>query len=99
LTYTPKRFDGLSVLAGKMGMPFYTVGGNQLLWDSDVNPEGIAVKYTTALSDTLSLFANGGGMWVEERGSDVDTSLWGLQGGLTHSFENKSKLTGGGGIP
>lgn len=95
LTYEPDKMDGLAVLAGKMGMPFYTVGGNQLIWDSDLTPEGIAVQYTVNLNETWSLFANGGGMWVEERGSDTDTSLWGLQGGLSHLFEDKSKLTGG----
>lgn len=98
LTYQPKNIEGLSVLAGKMGTPFYTVGGNQLIWDSDLNPEGVAVKYDTNLSESLTLFAVGGGMWVEERSSDVDTSLWGLQSGLTHLFENKSSLTGGAGI-
>lgn len=97
LTYKPQAIDGLSVLAGKMGTPFMAVGGNQLIWDGDLTPEGIAVKYGMKLNDATSLFINGGGMWVEERGSDTDTSLWGIQGGLSHAFENKSKLTAGTG--
>lgn len=95
LTYTSPDVAGLSVRAGKMGNPFLAVGGNQLIWDGDLAPEGIAVKYTTALTDATSLFVNAAGFWVEERGSDTDTGLWGIQSGLTHAFEDKSKLTGG----
>jgi hypothetical protein len=98
LTYAPHAIDGLSIQAGKMGTPFVTVGGNQLIWDGDLTPEGVAVNYTTKISDAVSLFVNGGGMWVEERGSDTDTSLWGMQGGLKHAFEDKSVLTGGAGF-
>jgi hypothetical protein len=95
LTYTPKAIEGFSVVAGKMGIPFVTVGGNQLIWDGDLTPEGAAVNYTARLTETTNLFANAGGMWVEERSSDTDTSLWGVQGGLIHAFADKSKLTGG----
>jgi len=102
LTYSPKAIEGLSVLAGKMAMPFYTAGKNQLLWDGDLTPEGAAVKYTAALSETLTLFGNGGAMWVKEEGCtksgvdyNDDIGLFGIQGGLTHLFENKSTLTGG----
>lgn len=102
LTYKPKAIEGLSVLAGKMAMPFYTAGKNQLIWDSDLTPEGIAAKYTAALSETLTAFGNVGGMWVKEEGKtksgvdyNDDIGLFGFQGGMTHLFENKSSLTGG----
>ena len=95
LTYKPQSIDGLSVLAGKMGNPFYSVGKNQLIWDGDLNPEGIAFKHNMQVNDSTTLFVNGGGMWVEERSSDTDTSLWGFQSGLKHAFENKDALTWG----
>jgi type II secretory pathway pseudopilin PulG len=41
----PESFSGLNVSMGKMKNPFYKVGGNQLIWDGDVNPEGVAAKY------------------------------------------------------
>lgn len=97
LTFKPASIQGLSVLAGKMSNPFLTVGGNQLMWDSDLNPEGIAVKYTATLSESVGMFVNGGGMWVEERSSDTDTSLWGIQGGLDYALADNSTLTGGAG--
>jgi hypothetical protein len=96
LTFKPQSIEGLSVLAGKMANPFYTVGGNQLMWDGDLNPEGMAVKYTAKLNDADTFFANAGGMWVQrDSTSQTDISLWAIQGGLTHAFEDKSKLTGG----
>ena len=97
LTYTPAGLEGLSILAGKMGTPFYAAGKNQLIWDGDLSPEGIAIQYTTALNDATGLFVNGGALWVAENDADADTSLYGVQAGLTHSFEDKSKLTWGAG--
>jgi hypothetical protein len=49
MTYEPAAVKGLAVLAGKMSNPFYTAGGNQLIWDSDLNPEGIAARYVRPL--------------------------------------------------
>ncbi len=36
----PESYPGLNVYLGKMKNPFYRVGKNQLIWYSDVNPEG-----------------------------------------------------------
>ncbi|MBC8378548.1 MAG: putative porin [Planctomycetes bacterium] len=97
LKYTPLCLDDWTFLFGKMGNPFYKPGGSQLLWDGDANPEGIAFSYETKLNDNTGFFANGGGMWMEEQSSDVDTFLWGLQGGLKHTFDSGDKLTWGAG--
>jgi hypothetical protein len=86
---------GFNVFGGKMEIPFYRVGGNQLIFDSDLTPEGIAVQYNRKLTDRDEFFANAGGFWVNEVNGDADTSLWGIQAGLKHTFENKTALTGG----
>ena len=86
---------GLNVLGGKMPTPFYRVGNNQLIYDDDLEPEGVAVKYTLPLGENDKLFANGGGFWVNEVSDGADVSLWGIQGGLKHKFADKSTLTGG----
>ena len=36
-------------------------------------------------------------MWAREEGGDADSSLWGIQGGLKHAFDNGDKLTWGAG--
>lgn len=97
LTYKPKAVEGLSVLAGKMGTPFYQVGKNELIWDNDLNPEGGAVQYNLKFNEQTSMFVNAAGFWVTEDDTTADVSLWGGQAGLTHKFDETNTLTGGAG--
>lgn len=91
----PGTVKGLHIIGGKMENPFYRVGGNQLIWDSDLTPEGIAVQYTGNWTEQTSWFANAGSFYVDEVKSGADTSLWGAQGGLKHTFQDKSYILGG----
>ena len=91
----PEAVEGLDVYGGKMKNPFYKAGKNQLIWDGDLNPEGIAGKYVLPLGECDALYANGGGFWAEESSSGVDQSLWGVQTYLKHSFENKDYVLAG----
>lgn len=91
----PLSMEGLNVYGGKMKNPFYAVGKNELIWDNDVNPEGIAAKYVMPLGENDKLHVNGGGFWVDEDSGGVDTSLFGAQTYVKHTFENKTYLLGG----
>jgi len=92
----PKDISGLNVIGGKMENPFYRVGQNQLIFDSDLTPEGLAVQYVRPLTDSgLELFINVGGFYVDEVKSGADTSLFAGQLGLKQTFEDKSYLAGG----
>ncbi|MCJ7728768.1 MAG: putative porin [Sedimentisphaerales bacterium] len=93
----PGTIKGFDFVGGKMPIPFYRVGNNQLIWDDDLNPEGLAARYELPLSDTLKAYINGGGFWVghPDTASAADTSLWGIQGYLKNTFEDKSYLLGG----
>lgn len=95
LNWQPAGWNGWTFLFGKMGNPFYKPGKSQLVWDDDLNPEGVAAQYESSLNDTTELFVNAGGMWVEESSSNADASLFGIQGGLVHDLDG-SKLTWGG---
>ncbi len=72
LDYHPAAVKGLSLIGGKMENPFARV--SDLVWDGDLNPEGLAAKYTVG-SDGLDVFANAGYFWVEERSADEDDAL------------------------
>ena len=96
--YHPASVPGLNVIGGKMKNPFYRVGGSQLIWDSDLNPEGLAAKYAIPFGDNDALHVSGGAFVVGERKTDADSSLWGTQGYLKHTFEDKSYLLGGLGV-
>ncbi len=99
VNYHPARVEGLDVFAGKIRNLYYSPGNSDLLFDTDVNPEGIAATYDKDLNDTINVFGTFGGYYVEERSTDVDTGLWGIQGGLTWKIpqvEGMSVTAGGG---
>ncbi|MBN2021045.1 MAG: putative porin [Sedimentisphaerales bacterium] len=93
----PTTINGFKLIGGKMPQPFYRVGGNQLIWDDDLNPEGLAAKYETPINENLKAYLCGGGFWVEERDSagSVDSSLWGIQAYLKNKFDGDTYLLGG----
>ncbi len=97
--YHPAAIAGLNIYGGKILNPYYKVGNSDLMFDTDVTPEGIAAAYKTALSDNLDLFGTAGGYYVRERSTDADTSLWAIQTGATWKFteDKKSQLTTGAG--
>lgn len=82
--------DGLSVNAGKFKNPFYRVGGNGLIWDGDLNPEGAGVSYENG-----NVFANGIASWLDESSSDDDSFLLGGQFGIGHDISQDSSFIAG----
>ena len=85
LDFHPEAVKGLHIIGGKMSNPFYKVGKNQLIWDGDLTPEGIAAKHIFFLGESGEIFINGGGFFVtESSSSDTDMSVWGVQSGLKH---------------
>ncbi len=96
----PKKYENrLNIYGGKMPNPFYRAGGNQLVWDDDVNPEGIAAKYVMPFADSNNtLYVNGGGFWLRAdagAGASGGAAIWGIQSYLKHDFANKDYLLGG----
>ncbi len=94
-TWHPAAQEGLKVFGGKMKNPFYRAGKNELLWDTDLNPEGLAAQYVMSLSDIDQIFLNGGGFWVDEDNTGVDTSLWGLQSYWKRTIGNSDYFLAG----
>jgi hypothetical protein len=91
----PATMEGLKVFGGKMKNAFYRAGKNELIWDTDLNPEGIAVQYVMHLSNVDQMFINGGGFWVDESTTGVDTSLWGAQAYWKHTIGNPDYILAG----
>ena len=66
--------DNFTLIGGKMKNPFYKPAKTPILWDGDLNPEGLALNYEYAsLSGSLVGFS------VEERSSAEDTLMFGGQ--------------------
>ena len=73
-----------------MKNPLYKAGGAPLIWDGDLNPEGVALKYSKgAFFGTLASFS------VEERSSSSDSLLTAVQIGGKFNIGDNAKLTAG----
>ena len=75
-----------SVTGGKMATPFFRPGNHHLIYDNDLNPEGLALRYRRRLVRELR------GLWVEERSSANDSILLGGQFGYRGMLDNGSTL-------
>jgi len=80
---------GLDVAFGKMSNPWFRAGGNSLLWDSDLNPEGIVANWQS-LSGPF--FVNVGTYIVAERSSTDNSWLHAAQGGVNFHLSETSRL-------
>lgn len=92
LTWTPDELNGASILAGKMANPFITVC--DLIWDSDLTPEGLAVQYSQDVSESSGAHVNGGFFWLEERNAAPDTTLVVCQFAFDAQLETFNVLVG-----
>jgi len=82
--------DSTRVLGGKMKNPLHRAGSHGLIWDSDLNPEGVAMQYHSG-----GFFGNAGLLFVEERSSADDSLLLALQGGFSFDLSADAELTAG----
>ncbi len=83
--------DSAKITAGKMKNPMHRVGGGGLVWDGDLNPEGLALAFSNG-----SLFVNAAGLYVEERPSSSDSFMLGGQAGINTRLNNASVKAGVG---
>lgn len=71
---------------GKQGNPFkWKIGkSDMLLWDSDINPEGVGLKMSSKPSENFKMFMNAGYFIIDENSSAKDPHFFGAQlGGET----------------
>lgn len=76
--YTWLKFEG-----GKMANPIYTV--SQLLWDEDINPEGVAAQVTYPINPCLNLLLNAGTFVLQDNKNNMpqDPWMWVIQPGVS----------------
>jgi hypothetical protein len=68
---------GATIVGGKFATPFVRAGSYPLIFDGDLNPEGLAFSYAGK-----AWFAHAAGYWIEERRGSPDSLLLGGQFGL-----------------
>lgn len=93
LKYIPFKsfYQDLTLYAGKYGNKFYTI--SSLLWDSDLNFEGISMHYNRYQSKRTEFFLNSG-YWqlYENKNEGEDPKIIALQPGFTYKLTTKISL-------
>ena len=69
--------EELYLQGGKYSNPWYSPQKNQLVYDGDLRPEGIAMGWNSE-----HLFATVSGSWIESDSNAGDDFGWGVQGGV-----------------
>ncbi len=91
--YKPKAIKGLEIVGGKMANPFVHTN---VVWDSDVNPEGVWAKYTLPDATPIQPFIGAGYFQSDENSSSVDGNLLAGQGGVIIHLNEDTKWTTAG---
>jgi len=96
IDYTFLKDDsyGLAALGGKINNPMIMLP-DDLIWDSDLNPEGVAAKATFG-NDFVTCLVNGEGLFIQERSSEKNATGLGGQVALKFRFMPEVALTVGG---
>jgi hypothetical protein len=93
LAYVDWRInDSLNLYGGKIKNPLFKAGGAPVIWDGDLNFEGIAVTFSQG-----NFFGTAGNFSVEERSSSDDSLLYVVQAGFKIPLGDAMKLTAGAG--
>jgi hypothetical protein len=71
-----------------MKQPWFVPGGTPVVWDGDLNPEGLAVQFRNG-----SWFGSAGSFVVAERSSASETLLNSVQAGVEWPVTSDSALT------
>jgi hypothetical protein len=82
---------GLEVLAGKMKNPMFLPGKDQLIYDNDLNPGGVAVRFAPGRT-----FLAAGAFLVRERAQSDDTFVYHGQAGIEWGLGEITFTTGAG---
>jgi len=80
MAYVQFNFDNLTLYGGKMPQPFVRT---DLVWDGDVNPQGIGATWRKPLAGGGTLRANGLAFVVDESAGGPDSTMLGAQLGYT----------------
>ncbi len=83
--YAPFSWTAFS--GGRMKNPLWEPG--DLLWDTDINPEGVAAKLKGKVNDRTETYLNTGAFILDENAAASDPWIYALQPGLKWKVNDK----------
>lgn len=92
--YVQLQFGDLTVYGGKFPQPFTRT---DLVWDGDVNPQGLAATYRHAFDGGSGMRANALFHVVDENAAGADSTMAGLQLGYDSPSYGRLKFDASGG--
>ena len=102
IDYHPDQVKNLHVIGGKMLQPWVSMG--DVIWDTDVNPEGLALTYKYPLGGSAELFGSAGNYSLKDNvnGEGVqfrnDMRMTSGQLGARFAVTDNLKVTLGGSV-
>ncbi|MEG5264038.1 putative porin [Pseudomonas sp. JDS28PS106] len=102
IDYHPDAIENLHIIGGKMNQPWVNMG--DVIWDGDINPEGLALTYKLPLGGKTELFGSVGHYTLEDNvdGEGVefknDLRLYSGQLGAKFAATDNLKFTLGGSV-
>ncbi|MHC8408552.1 MULTISPECIES: putative porin [unclassified Pseudomonas] len=100
--YHPDAIKNLHIVGGKMPQQWVSMG--DIIWDTDISPEGLAVTYKYPLGGSTELFGSAGHYTLKDNvdGDGVqfkhDLRLYAGQLGARFAITDSLKLTVGGSV-
>jgi hypothetical protein len=64
IDYHPDAIKNLHIIGGKMAQPWVSMG--DIIWDSDINPEGLAATYSLPINKGFELFGSAGNYTLKD---------------------------------
>ena len=81
-------YSWLTLSGGQIKNPLWMT--DDLLWDSDINPQGVAAKFNWPAHPGFNLFTNGGFFILDEAsGYNADPVMWSIQPGFDWKATDK----------
>lgn len=65
INWHPENVPGLKMIGGRMSQPWTKVAESEVIWDNDINPEGVAVQYSRKFGQT-NVFGSSGAFTVKD---------------------------------
>lgn len=86
--YSPGEY--FSVTGGKFENPLFNPG--DLLWDTDIRPEGVAAKFKANLAPGLDMSFIPAFFYLEDMGGSDDPNMWILEPGISWKITDDVRL-------